>query len=661
MIPTLIALFFVAFITYLWSIKGFFSAFLHMLVIIVAGAIAFALWEPIAYAILGTSNRGFVADSVWGLSLAVPFGIVALVIRLSVDKMIPHNAQAGTAMDYVGGFVCGLVAATISVGIMVISLQYLRMPANSWATYSAIDYSDQGTARGSLEKNKDFLRPYVDEITAKFYSHLSQGTLSTATPMAEYQPDLHLVSTGMRMNFSENDKLGQSRNTVAPQDFDLIGTYTVGPASGAPTNTITLDSQQPGVPQGYVDLNGENISRGYIAGYVITFKAGAKESSGQIVMGNGQITLVAESADGTDFKTLFPLALISQADSTSSDLGRWRYSSKDQFVSSVGGASQATFAFEFLVPGGYTPKHLYVRNVRTDIDSAPSGQFNSTNQRDRSISSGAILQTPSGGAPGGDIDRSESVTIDASDERSSGIGVRNQLGAAIQRGNHGSLNIAEAGKGWWIVDGENVFSATEANTRITEQSLRIDSLAVTNDTVLVKIDVSNGMPAAMTGRAFATADPSQPPIVVDNLGQYIQAVGWTYKDRQRFHVRYTPGRPMESITEAPAISVSRGDQTMQLLFRCNYGTELESFMIGDKEILRFDPPLSTSKPEAGPTLADSRVLDPVQGRKDRKARLLRQQGASDVRRPHRDPLTGAPAPTSARRVIRKRTTPRARR
>lgn len=595
MIPTLIALFFVAFITYMWSIKGFFSAFLHMLVIIVAGAIAFAVWEPIAYMILGTSNRGFVADSVWGLSLAVPFGVVALIIRLATDKLIPHNAQAGTVMDYVGGFVCGLVAATISVGIMVISLQYLRMPADSWATYSAITYSDQGIARGSLEKNKSFIRPYVDELTVSFYNHLSRGTLSTSTPMAEYQPDLHLVSTGMRMNFSDNDKLGKSRNTIAPQDFELLGTYIVGPESGAPTSgptAITVDSQQPGVPQGYVDLEGEAVNRGYLAGYVITFKAGAKESSGQIVMGNGQITLVAESADGKDVKTLFPIALISQADSTSNDLGRWRFSSKDQFVSSVGGASQATFAFEFLVPGGYTPKHLYVRNVRTDISGAPSGQFSSTNQRDRSISSGAILEAPTGGgAPGGNIDRSESVTVDASNEQSSGISNRNQLGATLQRGNHGSLNIAESGKSWWVVDGEHVFSRAEADTRITEQSLRIDSLAVTQDTVIVKVDVSNGMPAAMTGRAFATADPSQPPILVDNLGQHIQAVGWTYRDNQRFHLRYTPGQPMESINEAPAISISRQNQQMQLIFRCNYGTQIESFMIGDKEILRFDPPV----------------------------------------------------------------------
>ncbi|MCH2149191.1 MAG: hypothetical protein MK095_07135, partial [Phycisphaerales bacterium] len=39
-------------IAYWWSQQGFFGALLHLLAVIVAGALAFAFWEPIAIDVL---------------------------------------------------------------------------------------------------------------------------------------------------------------------------------------------------------------------------------------------------------------------------------------------------------------------------------------------------------------------------------------------------------------------------------------------------------------------------------------------------------------------------------------------------------------------------------------------------------------------------------
>jgi uncharacterized membrane protein required for colicin V production len=598
-IPVLIVLCAVAFITYLWTVRGFFSAFLHMLCIIVAGAIAFGLWEPIAYWLLQTSPRGFIADAAWGLSLALPFAIIALLLRVASDKLILSNAQPGTAVNYAGGAVCGLVAAIISVGIMVISLQYLRMQHESWATYKAIDYTDAGTARGSLQKNTSPFRPWVDELTAAFYKKMSMGALSTPTPLAELQPDVALVSTGMRMNFSENNKLGQSRNTVAPSDFELIKRYTVGDTvAGEPVTRgggITEDSQQPGVPQGFVDLKGNQITRGYLAGYVVKFKAGAKEQSGQIVIGNGQVNLVVASKDGTDHKTLFPIAAISQTDASSSSLGRWRFDNDNFFIASVGGATEAPFAFEFLVPAGYDPKYLYVKNVRTDVSAPAQEEFDRVSTRDRAISSGTIVKPATDArAAAASIDWSDVTTVSGASNlaRESGFNAQNQIGKTLQRGNHGSLEIEEHGRSWWILNGDHEFSRAQANTRILEASLRIDALAVSEGTVVVKINVSAGQPGSLASRAAATANANDPPILVDSLGQHLQAVGFLYEDNTRYHLRYTPGKPIDAITEAPALSNSRPDQTMEFIFLCNKGTTISAFLIGDKAIVRYDPPIS---------------------------------------------------------------------
>jgi len=475
---------------------------------------------------------------------------------------------------------------------MVISLQYLRMPHESWATYKAVNYTQQGTARGAVEKTPGVFRPWVDELTAKFYSHVSNGTLGTATPLAEVQPDVHLISSGMRMNFSENDKLGQSRNTIAPDDFNVISTYVVGDDAGEPLNEITVDDQLGDIPQGYVDIHGEQVTRGYIQGYVVEFKSGAVEKgSGKVVIGNGQVHLVVQRDGADDVRTIFPIALISKAESDSNDLGRWRFDSDGVFVSSVGG-TDAKFAFEFAVPAGYSPKHLYIKNVRADLGRVPSNEFASTRDRDRAKRTGAILRAPTGSATASaaTIDRSESITVDPTND-ASGVSVRNDMGVTLQVGNHGSLEIEEAGRANWVVFGEDVFSTEQTSVRILEQSLRIDNLAVEPDTVILKIDVSPEFPGSMISRAFATADPTAPPIVIDNLGNRFAAEGWTYKDRQRFNIRYTPGRPLDSVNEAPSISSARTDQQLQFIFRCNFGTQIESFLIGDKEILRFNPPV----------------------------------------------------------------------
>ncbi|MFG0274722.1 MAG: hypothetical protein ACF8QF_06665, partial [Phycisphaerales bacterium] len=78
---------FVLFIAYLWTQQGLFSAFLHFVCTLIAGAIALAVWEPLVYGVF----LGMRQDLAWSLGLIVPFLVSLVVLRLASDKLIPNN------------------------------------------------------------------------------------------------------------------------------------------------------------------------------------------------------------------------------------------------------------------------------------------------------------------------------------------------------------------------------------------------------------------------------------------------------------------------------------------------------------------------------------------------------------------------------------------
>ena len=82
----------VAMIAYWWANQGLFSAIIHLLCVIVAGAIALAFWEPVT---VGLLLRGNAFDNyAWGVSLVGLFVAVLLLLRLATNKLIPALSKA---------------------------------------------------------------------------------------------------------------------------------------------------------------------------------------------------------------------------------------------------------------------------------------------------------------------------------------------------------------------------------------------------------------------------------------------------------------------------------------------------------------------------------------------------------------------------------------
>ena len=567
---------------YLWVTRGFFSALLHLACVIAAGAIAFGLWEPVSMFLLQKSPQSgfgsFIGDAAWGLGLAIPFAASLALLRVATDKLVPGNIIIEDTFDSIGGGICGAGIGLITAGIFVLSTGFLRVPA-SFMGYQPVQMANQG----NFEIQQKLWIP-VDRITSNLYNYLSQNALNTSTPLVYYYPDLASAAGTQRM--SEGN--GNNKNNIRPDGFDVAMRFTVGKGGNTSPDTIFTDFLNPGTQQ-ITMLDGSPLPAGsYIEGYLINFLAGAKETFGQVVVGKGQLRLVAHNSAGESV-TLYPIAVTSQARSGSSQFGRFRFEG-EFYVASVGGATEAPMAFEFAVPAGYEPSALYVRNIRHEIEGNPDREFSNASARDLAIKTGELLV----GDATAKLNLAHAVSIDPTGNLVPGItlGPRMADRVVLQKGNTPGLEIDDDNK---IVNGDGLFNPGDVQGRGLDRNLRVDSFFVTADTNIVQIQIT-GDPSQIPTSYFSTSAAPDlrtdvPPRLIDANGQAYNAVGFIYKDTNKAQIRYTPGRPMMGLDEADALVRSRDDQTMFLIFRPSVGVELKHFAIGDVVLVTFDPPL----------------------------------------------------------------------
>ncbi len=596
MILNLIVIGAVLLIAYLWASRGFLSAFLHLLCTIVAGAIAFALWEPIAYGVL----LGVRDDIAWSVSLVVPFVVSLVVLRLIVDKIIRNNVGLNDAANLVGGALCGGAAGVIAMGIFVISIGFLRVPPD-FLGYRAATFAETSKGPGVLVRGASLWLP-ADKVVETFYGMTSEGALATATPLAVRAPDLDIQGNLQRYNFQ-----GVGRTSIAPSDFTVLGQYEVQAPNldALLTDTFTTDPNGQPVAQRIVDIEGEPFpANSRIVGAVLRFSAGAKEKQGQVVIGPGQIRLLATNNNTGEAMSILPAAFVNQGDPLALDYKRWRYDSDGVFAASVGGAAESTMAFEFVVPPDYTPREIQVRNVRVDLDTIPQNNrpasnpalaFASTQARDNALRDFSLLTAVGMNVQGAELTRDEDTTEVLLEEgRDSILRVAERLpfNGQFNRSKRGELDVTQDNK---IVGGEEKFQKDEYNEIGLQENLRVFELARTNDTRIVQVDVGLQSRLSLLGRAFQKATSVVPPVLVDSLGRQYQPIGYVFQNGDEYTIRFTPGDPIRGLAQIPNLSTSRSDQRLVLLFRVNSGAELKSFAIDGRIAATFSPTVTVGR------------------------------------------------------------------
>ncbi|MFW5653443.1 MAG: hypothetical protein ACOC0P_05305, partial [Planctomycetota bacterium] len=107
---------------------GFFSALLHLGVVVVSGAIAFAAWEPLATFMAEKMPLAFV-NMVWGISLVVVFALSMAILDSVANKACPANVRVSDGVNFVGGIAAGAISGTLTAGILLIGLQMIQGPS----------------------------------------------------------------------------------------------------------------------------------------------------------------------------------------------------------------------------------------------------------------------------------------------------------------------------------------------------------------------------------------------------------------------------------------------------------------------------------------------------------------------------------------------------
>lgn len=587
MFMNLIAIAIVGLLAYIWLTRGFFSALLNLMCVIAAGAIAFGVWEPLSLFFLtkaGTSGIGAtLGDAAWALGLGLPFLVSLALLRAITDALLPSNAQCGTVPDYIGGGLCGLLAGVIVAGVSLISLSFLRVEPD-FMGYKAMDYA----VNGSIKKNDSLWVP-VDKMTAGLYAYTSRRSFSTTEPLAKWYPAIHEAGHEMRLNFGE----GKSRNTLKPEDFRIIGHYTVGGDAGVQPTLLATDAWDSSV-QNFTDRDDKAISGpARLEGYVIDFASGAKEKTGQVVIGAGQIRLVCENANEESY-IAHPIAVVTQAESSKTNFARFRYNARDLHLASVGAAAKTVMSFEFVIPKDFKPIGLFVKNARTEVADLKATAYSTAAERDAAIISGKLIQMEVD-APEVASTSGATTTNSRNEEKNEGLEISNSLGYVIQDGNQGNLEV-EGGR---VKDGEQKFDPNVLKGfKTIDHNLRIDRLFSTDDVVIVKVEVSRDKPASWLGSAARQVELVLPPQIMDTSGNAYEAVGYVYEDTTIVHIRFTPGQPIRGLSEIPySITSSRNDQKLKLIFRISRGVTIQDFRIGSKVLQVFDPKVELKEPQ----------------------------------------------------------------
>lgn len=308
----------VVLIAYWWANQGLFSALLHLLCVIMAGAISLAIWEPLVTRLL--LRGGFFDDYAWGTSLVGVFVITLVILRVTFDKLVPGNVELPRAADLGLGFPVGAAAGVLTMGIVVIGAGFVQ------STRDLMGFRGMVRVPGGRPAVDNKLWLPVHQWTADFYSYVSAGSLYPTfnnTPLRQLNPDLHYQAASLVRDSALN---GRAKLSLKPSE--------------AVIEEFLFDA----------------ANRRYLL--KVRFNSGARDGGEQLTLSASQIRLIGEASGFNKPKYVFP-DLWTQYD------GLHRFDDLSHYITTQPGQSQATVVMEF--PGqDFTraPKYVQIRNTR---------------------------------------------------------------------------------------------------------------------------------------------------------------------------------------------------------------------------------------------------------------------------------------------------------
>jgi hypothetical protein len=438
-------------------------------------------------------------------------------------------------------------------------------------------------------------------LTADFYERasLTSFALGETSALATRAPSVDQQASLIRASYK-----GWGKTVLRPEDFEVIGSYVVT----APTlDELTSDAFNAAGGE----LKPQDVKRAdaraypaesVLRGYTVKLASGAYEESGQFIVGPGQVRLVCLMPDGVS-EAFQAVAVVAQASAAELAASRFRFDARNVFIASAGRASDPVMSFEFITPAGAEPLDLLLKQAREPIADLEEPREMTVQERDQAIYSLELIGRGEEGPRGAMPDRQnqaaagdDSASVVRLDEgarslRNVGVAISSDLREiSLSRQNRGGLRITEDPN--LIVSGEHTYLTEDITDKRIVSDLKVDGFRTPPGVELVQVDVSLGERASLLGQAVDAAERLLPPVLIDTRGERYQAVGFIFGGGDRTTIRYEPSEPIRSMEELPALSRSRPNDSLVLLFQVNRGVELARFSLGgQRDLLRFEPPV----------------------------------------------------------------------
>ncbi|MFT4593863.1 MAG: hypothetical protein ACI9JK_001581 [Phycisphaerales bacterium] len=520
----------VLFIAYWWSNEGLFSAVLHMVCVITAGAFALALWEPLTMWIM---SGGSFDNYAWGFSLVGVFAITLLVLRVASDKIAPANIQFPSWANLAFGGAAGFVSGVLSVGICLIGAGYVQ------STNHIMDY--RGTARAEAGNEIEKVNaPWLDVtyLTSAFYSKLSVGTLHPdlfgGMPLQQFNPRMDEQATLLRDTVQE----GNGQISIMRRDAEVL----------------TFAKSENG-----------------LAIVQVKFAPTARDFNKQLVLAKSQVRLVDEVRNGNEPKVYFPDSWKQKVQNTTTkDFSEelFVFDGISSYATSIPGQSEIMLTFVFDTRNArLNPKFIQIRGTRfeltktIELTSADAVVFLTNDDSENQIVDRDVF--------GNDIQDLVKNT--------SKLPLRTSVNSL-----QGSLQVNDLD---YLTHGRLI----GGNKSNTSRGKTVKGIAAFEGTGIVQLDASPGKAAAFEDLYKTESNASI--ILVDSQDREYKPFGYYIIQGKKIDMILTPDEPIQSMhgIENFVSKVRPGKNIVfKLLFMVTADVDIREFRIGDITIGRCD-------------------------------------------------------------------------
>lgn len=527
---SLLAIGFVALAAYWFGFKeGFFSGVIHLACAIVAGAITFAFWEPLALVLLPTG----MAEFAWGMSFLALFGITLIVLRIITNLLIPDRQNFPPMVDYIAGTSVGLLIGVLTAGMGLIGVGFLPVGSQLGGEIGTIRTADEHGQPGTGSAITPPVHAWVDS----FYSMLSVGAfrplVNTQTLAMDY-PSLSEQSWALQRDTASK---GRIKLTLAPDDVKIGAPFIDASISGAPGEFIVVP---------------------------VTFGKGAYHGGDYFVLSASQVKLIGKGTGTTPPKEVFPEMWI-QGKSP-----MFRFDDLSHYITNP--PAQQTLTTKLLFPaadlGGQTPKTILIRGTRFAL---------------------ARLTDQAGDLGGGGPNIEDLIDSSAPMVPEPFISLGQQLGVEFSKNTKPQGIVIDPVTREVVSGFGNVPTTTRGSI---SQSLRITNLYQPEGTKVVRVNISRGTsPIDIWGDKSDVRSKEGDRaalVLVDDTGQEYIPRGFLHRrDGARIMVIELDAiNGIRTINDFPALSTA-GKDKLEVIYLIPEGRKIIGMKLGTSTVARF--------------------------------------------------------------------------